>query len=102
MNAYKLVESNKYLIGDDHYKWYLYTGLYQNYQDYYYIIFDKEEPEKVIISCIVSPKTINELNDAICEGLRDANKLENIDDFYHALQNSFYANMFRWNETITA
>lgn len=93
---YKLVESCNYGMGENHYKWYLYTGLYQHRDIYYYIIFDIDDAENIIISCIVSTNLINELEKAILEAMRNSNRMEKIEDFYDELQNTFYGNMFKW------
>ncbi len=101
---YKLTESNKYNVGMNHYKWYLYTALYQHQNNYYFIIFDKENPDNIIVSAIVGSKTINDLENAIITAIEQhSNSLETIDDFYNELQKGFYGNMFKIQESaITA
>jgi hypothetical protein len=93
---YKLVESNKYSVGEKHNQWYLYTGLYQYRDNYYYCIFDKDNTEDVIISAIVDSKTINCFENTILDVLRRPQGIETIDDFLNRLKSSFYGSMFKY------
>jgi hypothetical protein len=83
-NNYKLTESCKYNLGEKHYKWTLYTALYQHYDNYYYVIFDNEDAENVIISSVVTSSTINTLEQTILDTMIYPAKLETIDDIYAA------------------
>jgi hypothetical protein len=93
-NNYKLVESCKYALGEKHYSWTLYTALYQYRDNYYYILFDNDDIDNVIISCIVSPATANSLELAICEAINRPQTLETISDVYDNLQNTLQSQQF--------
>jgi len=82
-------------MGEKHYKWELYTALYQHYDNYCYVIFDKEDTETVIRSSIVSPKTINAFEQNILDIIAKGNRIENINDFYNEFKNTFYSDSFK-------
>jgi len=98
INDFKLAESNKYRIGDKGSEWDLYVGLYQNYTNYYYVIFDKDETDYAIISCVVSPSTANALEEAIHKAIVKPYTLGILQDVYDNLQSGFYGSMFKIQE----
>ena len=72
----------------------MYAVLCQNHNNYYYLIFDKEEAETVIVSSIVGPATINDLEAAIIDAMRRPDKMESIADYYDKLKEGFNGSLF--------
>ena len=95
MNAgFKLVESSRFSVGENHAKWNLILACYQHYDNYCFVVFDENDRSEYIQSAIVTPETSNTLEEAIISTIQNPFGLEVLNDVFERLQTGFYGSMF--------
>jgi hypothetical protein len=95
---FKLLESSRYLVGENHSQWSLYVACYQNRSTYFYAVFDGDNRDEYIASANVSAATANSLECAIISTIQNPFGLEGLSDVFDRLRDGYYGSMFSMKE----